>query len=94
MLLSGWVAEAATISNTDAAADQITAVPRKLAVLSTFSSNEVIADSNPQVLDVAGQTMLRSLALKLDLGFYEGSGTAPEIRGLKNVSGITTSHGC
>jgi hypothetical protein len=32
--------------------------------------------------------MVRSLALKLDLGFFEGSGEAPEIKGLKNVSGI------
>ena len=31
----------------------------------------------------------RALALKFDLGCFEGSGTAPEIRGLKNVVGIT-----
>src|SRR5206468_593590 len=32
----------------------------------------------------------RALSLKLDLGFYEGSGTAPEIRGMKNVASIGT----
>ena len=31
----------------------------------------------------------RALALKFDLGCFEGSGTPPEIRGLKNVVGIT-----
>jgi HK97 family phage major capsid protein len=34
--------------------------------------------------------LLRSLSLKFDLGAFEGSGTPPEIRGLKNVSGIST----
>jgi HK97 family phage major capsid protein len=86
---SGWVAEAATISPTDPTADQITATPRKLAAL-TQMSNEVIADSNPSVLDWVASGLLRSLALKFDLGGFEGSGTPPEIRGLKNVSGIST----
>src|SRR6266540_4596350 len=39
------------------------------------------------ISDIIGRSLVRSIALKADLGFYEGSGTAPEIRGLKNVSG-------
>ena len=34
--------------------------------------------------------MVRSMSLKLDLGLLEGTGTAPEIRGLKNTTGIQT----
>jgi HK97 family phage major capsid protein len=86
---SAWVAEAATITPTDPTSEQITATPRKLAAL-TQMSNEVIADSNPSVLDWVARGLLRSLALKFDLGALEGSGTPPEIRGLKNVSGIST----
>src|SRR4029078_1523625 len=46
--------------------------------------------STPRVRDVFFSTVLRALSLSLDLGFFEGSGTAPAIRGLKNVSGIQT----
>jgi hypothetical protein len=74
---SGWVAEAGTISPTDPTADQITATPRKLAGL-TVMSNEVIADSNPSVLDWAAIGLLRSLSLKFDprrvRGFWHPAG--------------------
>jgi HK97 family phage major capsid protein len=86
---AAWVAEAGTIGPSDPNADSVTLTPRKLAAL-TVSSNEVLVDSNPAVLDVVAMQMLRAIALKADLGFYEGSGTPPEIRGLKNVVGIQT----
>jgi HK97 family phage major capsid protein len=86
---AAWVAEAGTITPSDPNYESLTATPRKLAAL-TQLSNEIIGDSNPKILDVAGTQMIRSLALKLDLGFFEGSGTAPEIRGLRNVVGIQT----
>jgi HK97 family phage major capsid protein len=47
-------------------------------------------ERHPSVLDWVGKGLVRSVALKFDLGGYEGSGTPPEIRGLKNVSGIST----
>jgi HK97 family phage major capsid protein len=84
---AGWTAEAGTISSTDANADTVTATPRKLAGLQR-TSNEALADSNPSLYERIAAGLVRSIALKADLGFYEGSGTAPEIRGLKNVSGI------
>jgi HK97 family phage major capsid protein len=85
---AAWVAEAGTISSTDATADQITATPRKVAGLQRVS-NEALVDSNPALLDVVAAGLVRACALKVDLGMLEGSGTPPEIRGLKNVSGIT-----
>lgn len=85
---AAWTSEGAAITSTDADADLITATPRKLAGLQALS-NESIKDSNPGLLDVAASGLVRAVALKLDLGFFEGSGSAPEIRGLKNVSGIT-----
>ncbi len=84
---SAWTAEAGTITSTDGTADQITATPRKLAALQAIS-NEAVNDSNPALMDVVASGLVRSMALKADFGFYEGSGTAPEIRGLKNVAGI------
>jgi HK97 family phage major capsid protein len=86
---AAWTAEAGTITPSDPAYTDIPATPRKLATL-TVVSNELIADSNPDVIQLLEKQMTRALALKLDLGVFEGSGTAPEIRGLKNVVGITT----
>lgn len=86
---AAWVAEGATITASDPDADSIVATPRKLAAL-TVASNELIADSSPEVAGMLGETLARALALKLDLGVLEGTGTAPEIRGLKNTSGIQT----
>jgi HK97 family phage major capsid protein len=84
---ANWVAEGGTISAADPTIDELTATPRKIAAL-TVASNELIDDSDPDVLDVLTANHLRSLALKFDLGAFEGSGTPPEIRGLKNVVGI------
>jgi HK97 family phage major capsid protein len=86
---AAWTSEAGTISSTDANADTVTATPRKLAALQPIS-NETLADSNPSLFEVVAAGLVRSLALKLDLGLFEGSGSAPEIRGLKNVASIQT----
>lgn len=85
----GWTAEAAAIAAGDPTLDSIVATPRKLAHRVEFS-NEVVEDSDPSALDVVRDNLIAALGLKLDLGIYEGSGTAPEIRGLKNVTGINT----
>lgn len=85
---AAWTPEAGTISSTDAAADSITATMRKLAALQAVS-NEALTDSNPSLLDAVSAGLVRSVGLAFDLGVFEGSGTAPAIRGLKNVSGIT-----
>lgn len=85
---AGWTAEGDPIVSVDAAADSITATMHKLAALQAVS-NEAIADSNPSLLDAVSAGLVRSVGLSFDLGFFEGSGVAPEIRGLKNVVGIT-----
>jgi HK97 family phage major capsid protein len=87
---ANWTAEAAPITASDPAYTGLVATPRKLATL-TVISNELIADSNPDVIALLEQQVTRALALKLDLGVFEGSGVAPEIRGLKNTPGIVTN---
>jgi len=79
--------EGATITASDPTLVTLTATPRKLATI-TQLSNEVIDDSEPSVIDVLNQHVATVLALRLDLAAFEGSGTVPEIRGLKNVSGV------
>lgn len=67
----------------------LTATPRKLGALVQFS-NEVIDDSVPAVVDVMNAHVSTILGLRLDLAIFEGTGTAPEITGLKNIAGINT----
>jgi len=85
----GWVAETDVIPAGDPAFATLTATPRKLAHRVELS-NEVIDDSEPSVVDVLNGHLATMLGLKLDLAIFEGSGTAPAIRGLKAVSGIQT----
>lgn len=86
---ASWTAEAAAITQTSLTADQLTAVPRKLAGIERLS-NEVITDSEPAILQTVAQSLVRSISLKFDLAMLEGSGTPPEPRGLKNTTGIQT----
>jgi HK97 family phage major capsid protein len=87
---ANWTAEAATITPSDPNYEDIVSTPRKLATLTTIS-NELIADSQPDVVELLSMQVARALALKYDLGVFEGSGTPPEIRGLKNITGIQTA---
>ena len=85
---AAFVAEAGTIAPSDPGYEDIVATPRKIATLQVIS-NELIADSNPDVVELLSMQVARALALKFDWAAFEGSGTAPEIRGMKNVAGIT-----
>ena len=87
---AAWTAEAAPIAPSDPNYADLVATPRKLATLQTIS-NELIADSNPDIVKLLEQQVTRALALKFDLGVFEGTGTAPEIRGLAHVAGIQTA---
>lgn len=41
------------------------------------------------MLDVYAKAILRALALRFDVAGFEGTGVAPQITGMKNMSGIT-----
>lgn len=86
---ANWTPEGDEITSSDPGTDLVTAVPRKLAAL-TYVTSELVSDSNPSAQDMVSESVARATALKLDLGIFEGTGTAPEITGLKNASGIQT----
>jgi HK97 family phage major capsid protein len=81
--------EAGAITPGDPTFSSVTATPRKIAHLIQMS-NEVLDDSTPPLEGVLRDHLLATLALKLDQQLLEGSGTPPDIRGLKNVAGIST----
>lgn len=82
-----WVAETDVIPAGDPAFATLSAVPRKLAHRVELS-NEVVDDSEPAVVGVLNDHLARLLALRLDIAVFEGSGAAPQIRGLKNTPGV------
>lgn len=82
-----WTSEGAVIPASDPTFATLSAVPRKLAARVEFT-NEVIDDSDPSILDLMRRHVSTILALRLDVAAFEGSGTAPEIRGLRATTGI------
>ncbi|MFG1993125.1 phage major capsid protein [Actinoplanes sp. NPDC048988] len=81
------VAEATQIPMSDPVAESLTAIPRAFAQ-GTPVSNEVLADSTPSSLEALSAQLLRSVGNAFDVAAFEGSGVAPNIKGLRNVAGI------
>lgn len=77
------------ITASDPTIATIVATPQKFASLVSLS-NEVIFDANPAVLQSVATSLTKSIATAFDLAAFTGSGTAPAITGLQNVSGIGT----
>lgn len=86
--VASWIAENGAISPTDQVFGQQSASLSKLGA-GVKVSNELIADSDPAIMEIVQQDLARVMALKLDLGIFEGSGSSPEIRGFANTSGVT-----
>src|SRR3954451_17179663 len=58
--------------------------PQKVAALCTLS-NEVVTDSNSNVLDSVGQKMVRSVALAADKAMFNGTG-GKQPTGILNIT--------
>ncbi len=86
---AAWVAENGAMTPTDQTFGQQSMSVSKL-MAGTKLSNELLADGDPAVGEIIQQDLARVISLKLDLGIFEGTGTAPEIRGLANTTGVTT----
>lgn len=70
---AGWYDELEPITPDGPNGDDLTLEPKKCASLARFS-NEAVNDSNPAVLDVAGQSMVRAVALEVDRACFAGTG--------------------
>jgi HK97 family phage major capsid protein len=88
-MVPGWYAELDPIVASDPTFATLTATPKKLAARVEMS-NEVVDDSDPSILDVLNGHVAQILALRLDLGVFEGNqgANANSIKGLKYVAGI------
>jgi hypothetical protein len=82
-------AEGATITPGDPTLATVVAVPQKIAHLVQLS-NEVIDDSDPSIVQVVTDNLLRATAVKLDQQLIEGTGTPPQLSGLHTLAGVQT----
>lgn len=91
---AAWVAEAGTLSEADGTPTTVTATPQKVARL-IYASFEAVADGDPMTANLINMDGTKSVALALDLGFYEGTGHANHqplgLAGQANV--LTASYG-
>lgn len=84
------VNEANPITDTTAAFGRVTLTPRAGAVL-IKASRELLDDSNPAARDVIAMDLERQLRDLLDDQAFNGNGTAPNVRGLRNFTGVNTT---
>ena len=83
---AAWRAEGGTVAATDPVFRAVVATPQSLSFRIDLS-RELLADS--EGLDAALQIAIaQSFAKEMDRAGLRGSGTAPEIRGILNTSGI------
>ncbi len=84
------LAAGSAITASDPTIAATVATPQKFASLLSVS-NEVLFDANPAVFQSVSTSLVKSIATAFDLAAFTGSGTAPAITGLQNVSGIGTA---
>jgi HK97 family phage major capsid protein len=70
---AGWFSEMETLNVGEPTGDELLLTPKKCAAL-TQLSQEVVADSQPSVIDAVGTAMTRAVALKADAGILTGAG--------------------
>lgn len=83
---AAWKAENASITDADVTFGQVQLTARTLVAL-VKASRELVMDS-ANVGEVLVNAFGQALALELDRAALLGSGTAPEPRGLMNISGV------
>lgn len=84
-----WRSEAGAITESDPTFGQVTFAPHSLAVIVKVSRE--LLDDSLNVGSALPEVLTKALAQEMDRVALFGSGTAPEPRGVANVSGISTN---
>jgi HK97 family phage major capsid protein len=84
---AAMTAEGAVIGASDPTLATVTLTARKAAVLSK-ATNEALEDSDPSLLQLMAEDHFKEVARLLDAQFLAGNGTAPNMRGLRNFTGV------
>lgn len=84
---AAWRAEAGAVATSDPAFRAVDLIPRSLAFQFKVS-RELLADATPNLHDALRRVIAQAFAKELDRAGLRGTGTAPEIRGVLNTTGI------
>lgn len=84
----GTIAEAAAITPSDPGLSNIQLTPKKLAAM-TLVDREAVEDSNPALLTVVQNSLVKDFAVALDAQLAAGDGTGSNMTGLLNLAGVT-----
>jgi HK97 family phage major capsid protein len=85
-----WKSEGNPITPSDMVFDRVTFTARTLPILVKLS-RELFEDMQPEAAAGIEREIAAALALELDRGCLRGSGTPPEVKGVRNQSGITVT---
>lgn len=83
------LAENAAITPADPALSDVTLDPKKFAAM-TLVAREALEDSSPELRSVVADCLLRDVGVELDRQLIVGDGTGQNMRGLRNIAGVTT----
>ena len=84
--VTDWTAEGEEIDVSEPDLTEVVVTPSKLAGL-TVVSNELVADSDPSVLDIVGDGLVRDLQVRLDAAYF-GNTTANGPSGLLSLADV------
>jgi HK97 family phage major capsid protein len=85
-----WKAEGNAITPSDMVFDRVAFTARTLPILVRLS-RELFDDMQPEAAAGIEREIAAALALELDRGCLRGSGTPPEVKGVRNQSGVTVT---
>ena len=84
---SGWVAENAALTGSDAQFEKISMTPKHVGALAEYSRN-MIQQASPDIETLLRHDMAAMLAEAVDLAAIAGTGAANQPRGILNTAGI------
>ena len=87
---ASWFAENSEITATDLTLKAVTLTARKLGGR-VLGSREWFADAMPDARRLVESDLIKVMATAVDLGLLQGDGNAPNLRGLRNLSGPTVT---
>lgn len=87
---ASWLAENATISESNQTVGQLALVPHRLGASTAFT-NQLLAQSSIDIENFVREDLMRVLALAKDLAAIAGTGVSGQPLGILNTSNLSTS---
>lgn len=88
-LTAAWVAEGATIDESDIAVATLDMTPKMVAGRASFTRH-LLATSTPAIDELVRQGLVKQIANAIDLAALQGSGVSPIPLGVSNTTGVNT----